>query len=71
MVFAGGGVRGGTVVGTSDRFAAEPVEHPVGPPDIVATLYHALGLPPDTLMDDPLTSRPMTLCDGKPIHPLF
>lgn len=71
VVFAGGGVRGGTVAGASDRFAACPEEMPVGPPDVVATIYHALGLAPQTVIHDTLLGRPMTLCDGAPIEALF
>jgi hypothetical protein len=71
VVFAGGGVQGGTVVGASDRFAAYPEEAAVGPPDVIATIYHALGLEPQALMLDPLLGRPMTLCDGAPIRQLF
>jgi len=71
VLFAGGGTRGGTIVGASDRLAAAPVEAAVGPPDIVATIYHALGLQPQALMHDPLLGRDMTLCDGEVIRGLF
>lgn len=55
----------------SDRLGAYPEEMPVGPPDIVATIYHALGLAPQAVMHDTLLGRPMTLCDGSPILGLF
>jgi len=42
--FAGGGVKGGRVVGKSDEIGAYPVERPVKPAEIVATIYHSLGL---------------------------
>jgi uncharacterized protein DUF1501 len=71
VVLAGGGVRGGTVVGASDGTGAYPVEQPVGPPDIVATIYHALDLRPEARMYDSLLQRPMTLCDGVPLRQLF
>ncbi len=71
VVFAGGGTRGGTVVGASDKMGAYPTDHAVGPPDVVATIYHALGLKPESLMYDALLGRPMTLSDGRPIEPLF
>lgn len=67
VVFAGGGVHGGRVVGASDRIAAYPTDSPIGPPDVVATIYHTLGLEPQTTMIDPFLNRPMTLCDGEPI----
>ena len=44
--------------------------HLVGPPDVVASIYHALGLAPHTIMHDPL-GRPLTICDGQPIAQLF
>ena len=71
VVFAGGGIRGGTVIGASDAEAAYPVDTPVGPPDVVATIYHALGLKPDAVLHDTLLDREMTLCDGQPIRGLF
>ena len=53
VLFAGGGMRGGNLVGASDRICAFPAELPVGPADVVATIYHALGLEPHTLMVRP------------------
>jgi hypothetical protein len=70
VLFAGGGVRGGNLVGASDRHCAFPSELPVGPPDVVATMYHALGLEAHTTMYDPL-QRPLVISDGKVISQLF
>jgi hypothetical protein len=70
VLFAGGGMRGGSLVGASDRTCAFPAELPVGPSDVVATIYHALGLEPRTLMVDPL-NRPMVISEGKVISQLF
>src|ERR1044071_764427 len=42
--FAGGGVKGGRVVGKSDEIAGYPVERPVKPPEVVATIFHSPGL---------------------------
>ena len=69
-VFAGGGIRGGTVYGSSDRHAAYPASHPVGPEDVLATMYYALGIPPDAEVPDP-TGRPHRVTDGKPMIGLF
>jgi len=44
MLFAGGGVRGGQVVGSSDPIAAEPRDRPVTPANVAATIYRALGI---------------------------
>jgi len=41
---AGGGVRGGNVVGTSDATGESPAENPVTPADLVCTIYNLLGI---------------------------
>lgn len=69
-LLAGGGIRGGTVYGASDAQAAYPHEFPVPPQDYVATLYHALGISPETMLPDPL-GRPLRFCTGEPLLPLF
>jgi hypothetical protein len=66
---AGGGIRGGQVYGSSDATGAFPHEHPLRPDDITATVFHALGLPPETIIHDQL-GRPMPISAGKPIAPL-
>src|SRR5262245_688792 len=43
-VVAGGGVRGGRVIGSSDARAERPVERPVTPTDLAATIFHAVGI---------------------------
>ncbi len=65
-VLAGAGIRGGTVYGASDRWAAFPALDPVTPADIVATIYHLLGIDPTLELRDTL-NRPMLLCTGRPI----
>lgn len=65
-VLAGAGIRGGTVYGASDRYAAQPARNPVRPADIVATIYHSMGIHPSITIRDSL-DRPTTICDGKPI----
>jgi uncharacterized protein (DUF1501 family) len=69
VAFAGGGIQGGQVYGRSDRLAAEPVDHPCGPHDLHATIFHALGIPGEGQLEDGL-GRPLTLTDGRPL-PLF
>ena len=44
VLFAGGGVRRSFVLGASDQTASYPIERPVGPEDLAATIYHALGI---------------------------
>ena len=69
-ILAGGGIKGGVVYGTSDRYAAYPATNPVSPTDIVATVYHCLGVDPQMLIRDKL-DRPMALCDGEPIRAIL
>lgn len=69
-LFAGGGIRGGQVYGTSDRVAAYPAEHPVRPGDLAATLFEALGIPPDFAYQDREGRTFRLLEDGRPL-PLF
>jgi hypothetical protein len=44
VVMAGGGVARGRVVGRSDKIASDPIERPISPKDILATIYHLLGI---------------------------
>jgi hypothetical protein len=67
---AGGGVQGGQVYGASDRWAAYPASDPVSPEDLGATILHALGIDPATMVYDPL-NRPMRINEGNPVTRLF
>lgn len=69
-VLAGGGIRGGAVYGSSDKIGAYPAEKPVSPPDLTATIYHALGIDPAAPITDRL-GRELLLTDGKPLTGLF
>jgi hypothetical protein len=69
-VFAGGGVKGGRVVGKSDATASEPADRPVHASDIPATIFHALGIGPDATIPGP-TGTPVPAYTGRPIHELF
>ncbi len=69
-VLAGGGVRGGIVHGSSDRFAAYPANNPTSPEDLAATIYHCLGVNPHLQLPDSL-GRPLTICEGSPIQPIL
>jgi hypothetical protein len=70
VVLAGGGIRGGQVLGSSDRAAAYPATHPVGPGDIAATIYHCLGLDPRAHVTDQ-QGRPLVVSSGQPIRALL
>jgi hypothetical protein len=69
-VLAGGGIKGGVVHGSSDRYAAYPATNPMSPADLAATIYHLLGVDPHMQIYDRL-NRPVTLCEGDPIHTLL
>jgi hypothetical protein len=62
-LFAGGGVARGNVVGKTDKVAGTVIDCPVSPKDILATLYHLLGIDPHmTIMDR--TNRPVPLVEA-------
>jgi hypothetical protein len=63
MWFAGGGIRGGTVVGESDAQAAYVKDRPVSPADVCATIYHQLGIDPDLMVPD-RSGRPIGISQG-------
>jgi hypothetical protein len=69
-VLAGGGVRGGIVYGASDRHAAYPAANPVPPVDLMATIYHCLGIGPEQTLPDS-QGRPLAVCPGSPILELL
>jgi len=70
IVLAGGGIRGGQVFGSSDRHAAYPASNPVAPEDVIATMYHALGIPPESIIHD-RENRPHRISEGRPLVELF
>lgn len=70
LAMAGGGIRGGVVHGRSDKHAAYPVEGVVRPRDILATVFHCLGFPPETEMHDPF-GRPLPISRGKVIEAIL
>jgi len=70
VALAGGGIRGGQVYGASDKIAAYPTEHPVRPEDLIATVYHAMGIEPEALLYDQ-QHRPHRACEGEPVLELF
>jgi hypothetical protein len=69
-LFAGGGVRGGQVIGQSDRIGAYPATTPYAPDDVGATIYHQLGVNPTSEVRD-RQNRPVTLNRGEVMQALF
>jgi hypothetical protein len=71
LCLAGGGMRGGYVHGSSDRFGARPSSQPTSPADIIGTIYQSLGIAHDMELRDKL-DRPFALCPwGAPVKELF
>jgi hypothetical protein len=71
VFLAGGGVRGGQVIGSTDKQGAHVASVPVTPADVAATVYTALGLSPEMMVRD-RQDRPIALCpDGKVIPGLL
>lgn len=69
-VLAGGGVQGGQVFGSSDRYAEYPADRPVTPADVTRTVYHAMGVHDLTAYD--AEGRPYQLLDeGLPLTDLL
>ncbi|MBM3995249.1 MAG: DUF1501 domain-containing protein [Planctomycetes bacterium] len=70
IFFAGGGIRGGAVVGSSDRHGAYPASSPQSPESMAATIYHALGIPHTAMWRDTI-DRPHHVYHGEPIPGLL
>lgn len=62
-LLAGGGVQPGAVYGATDKHAAYPIDRPVSPADIVATVYQLLGVDPHMTVND-LSGRPIPIAHG-------
>lgn len=68
-LLAGAGIRGGSVYGSSDRTGGYVKDLPVRPEEFGATLFHALGVPPDTKLGADGFTRPVSA--GQPVLGLF
>lgn len=71
VMLAGGGLRTGQVVGATNDKAEHPIERPLTPADILATVYHVLGIDPrQTFLDN--SGRPIPILDsGAPIQEII
>ena len=71
-MMAGGGVKGGQVIGASDEIGAAPRDRPTTPAEIAATIYHSLGISLDTQLPGS-QGRPIRVVDNgvEPIRELF
>jgi hypothetical protein len=68
---AGGGVRGGQVIGESDSIGGQPASQPVTPADIHASVLTALGYDPKGTTFTTSDGRPMPLSEGEPVKGLL
>ena len=66
VAFAGAGIQGGQVYGSSDSSGSAPGENPCSPADLHATVYKALGIDPRAELHD-MFGRPYSICDGDPL----
>lgn len=71
MVLAGGGVRGGQVIGQSDATGSVPRLRPVTPADLHATMFHVLGYDPQSITYHTADGRPTPLSEGHVIRELL
>ncbi|MDP1797107.1 MAG: DUF1501 domain-containing protein [Planctomycetaceae bacterium] len=70
IIAAGAGVKPGQIIGASDRRGAYPATESWGPWDLTATMFHALGLDPESHFTDK-SGRPFPLTSGRVIAPLY
>jgi hypothetical protein len=70
-VLAGGGVARGRVIGRTDKHGGTVVERPVSPKDILATLYHLLGIDPHTMLADRSGRLLPLVADGSVIQEML
>jgi hypothetical protein len=69
-VMAGAGIKRGVVYGKSDGTGSAPVESPVHPSELLATIYHSVGIKPDTIVYNHL-NQPRELVQGHAVSGLF
>ena len=67
---SGAGVKRGFVYGKSDKTASGPLENAVHPTDMLATIYHALGIEPSTIVYNHL-NQPREMVQGNVVTGIF
>src|SRR5262249_43719868 len=71
LLFPGAGVRGGQVIGQTDRQGAQVTRRPVHPSDVAYTIYDAVGVDPHRWLMHP-EGRPVEILDrGEPVRELY
>ena len=69
-IVAGAGIKRGYVHGKSDKTGSSPTEDPVHPTELLATMYHAFGIDPETIVYNHL-KQPRELVKAKAVTKLF
>ncbi len=75
LMLIGGGFKGGFVYGASDKIGAFPARDALVPGDVISTIYHVLGIPPDYELHDAQSTgrtgwcRPATWCRPCSLNP--
>jgi uncharacterized protein (DUF1501 family) len=67
----GGNIRGGQVIGSTDKIGSRPQNNPIEPPQILASVYHGMGIDLATTMLPGPGERPIRLVEAEPIRQLF
>jgi uncharacterized protein (DUF1501 family) len=68
---AGGNIRGGQAIGSSDKIGSVPHDNPIPPPRVLASIYQAMGIDLETTMLPGPGSRPIRLIEADPVRELF
>jgi hypothetical protein len=69
-LIAGAGIGRGAVYGKSDKTGSSPADNPVHPIELLATVYHAMGIDPGTMVNNAL-GQPRELVQAQPVLGLF
>ncbi len=70
-LLGGGGIQGGQIVGSTDKNGRRPLDRPVEPQHIHATIYKAMGIDPELMLFDTIGRPTLVLDDPTPIHELL
>ena len=71
MVYAGAGIKGGQVIGATDKTASEPIDSPYSPDDAAASFYRAIGIDHQKEYHTPDGRPVMIVGKGNPIRELW
>jgi hypothetical protein len=67
----GGNIRGGQVIGSTDKLGAAPHDYPIEPPRVLASIYHGMGIDLEATMMPGPGGRPVRFVEAEPIPELF